>query len=127
VSDHSDARPLNTLILNIFGSGEGSFDLYEDDGLSMNFDKGAYAVTALRYATGPDGAHHLKIGPAVGSFQGQVQERAYELHIHASEKPAAVSVSGRPVEVTSWDPARAVAVVQLDKRSIRERVDVSWR
>ncbi|HEY3784336.1 MAG TPA: TIM-barrel domain-containing protein [Steroidobacteraceae bacterium] len=127
VSDYSDARPLNTLILNIFGSGEGSFDLYEDDGLSMNFDKGAYAVTALRYATGPDGAHHLKIGPAVGSFQGQVQERAYELHIHASEKPAAVSVSGRPVEVTSWDPARAVAVVQLDKRSIRERVDVSWR
>lgn len=126
-SDYSDARPLDTLILNVFGSGEGSFDLYEDDGISLDYDKGAYAVTSLRYATDHDGEHHLRIGPVRGSFQGQVQERAYELHLHASEQPGTVSVDGQATSLTTWDPATAVAVVQLPKRSIRDRVEVSWR
>jgi len=33
VSEYSDAKPLDTLILNVYGSGKGSFDLYEDDGV----------------------------------------------------------------------------------------------
>jgi len=35
VSDYSNAKPLDTLILNVYGSGQGSFDLYEDDGFRL--------------------------------------------------------------------------------------------
>src|SRR6266853_1658331 len=52
VSDYSNAKPLDTLILNVYGSGQGRFDLYEDDGVSLAYDKEEYAVTALTYATG---------------------------------------------------------------------------
>ncbi|HZO21146.1 MAG TPA: TIM-barrel domain-containing protein [Steroidobacteraceae bacterium] len=126
-SDYSDAHPLDKLILNVYGSGQGSFELYEDDGSTRDFDKGAYALTALRYNTSADGAHHLTIGPATGSFKGQVPERSYELHIHAGEKPTAVSVDGRASQALSWDSSEAIAVVQLAQRSIRDRIEVTWK
>jgi len=52
-------------------------------------------VTALRYATDSNGLHHLVIEPTRGSFQGQLPARSYELHIHAADKPASISVDGK--------------------------------
>jgi len=39
-SEYSDAKPLDTVILNVYGTGSGHFDLYEDDGISFDYDKG---------------------------------------------------------------------------------------
>jgi alpha-glucosidase (family GH31 glycosyl hydrolase) len=127
VSDYSNAKPLDTLILNVYGSGEGRFHLYEDDGVSLAYDKGEYAVTAVTYATNSNGLHHLVIEPTQGAFQGQLQVRSYELHIHATDKPASISVDGRDVGPGSWDAAQATAVVALPRRAIRDRIEVAWR
>ena len=127
VSEYSDARPLDKLILNVYGSGQGRFDLYEDDGVSLAYDKGEHAVTALTHATGSDGLHHLIIGPTQGTFHGQLQARSYELHIHATDKPGSIFVDGRPVGLESWDAAQAMAIVALPVRAIRERIEVVWK
>jgi len=50
VSEYSDAKPLDTLILNVYGSGQGSFDLYEDDGVSLAYAAGQQAHTLITYA-----------------------------------------------------------------------------
>lgn len=126
-SDYSDATPLNLLILNVYGSGEGRFDLYEDDGVSLAYDQGEYAVTALTYATDSKGLHHLVIEPTRGAFQGQLQARAYELHIHAPDRPASMSVDGKHVGPGTWDAAHATAVALLPRRAIRDRIEVTWR
>jgi alpha-glucosidase (family GH31 glycosyl hydrolase) len=127
VSASSDARPLDQLILNLYGSAAGRFDLYEDDGLSLGYEKGEYALTPLTYSTGRDGLHHLVIEPTQGTFQGQVAQRSYELRIHATDQPASLSVEGRPLGEASWDAAHATATVALPLRSIRDRIEVVWR
>jgi alpha-glucosidase (family GH31 glycosyl hydrolase) len=127
VSEYSNARPLDPLILNVYGSGQGSFDLYEDDGVSLDYDKGAHAVTALKYVTSSNGLHRLLIEPARGAFQGQLQARSYELRIHATDKPASISVDGKNVGSANWEAAQQVAVVELPKRDIRDRIEVVWR
>jgi alpha-glucosidase (family GH31 glycosyl hydrolase) len=127
VSDTSAARPLDTLILDVYGSGEGRFELYEDDGISLAYDKGEHALTALTYSTSSDGRHQLVIEPAKGSFQGQVEARSYELHIHTADKPASIAVDGKQLAPAGWDAARALAVVTLPQRSIRDRIEVTWR
>jgi hypothetical protein len=125
-SDYSDAKPLDTLILHVFGDGDGDFELYEDDGLSLDYGKGRYAITPMRHRTGADGGHELAIEPAKGDFEGQVQRRAYELRFHASKKPGALTVDGKPGPAWRWDGKEGVATAVIPARSVRDAVRVAW-
>ena len=122
----SDQRPLDTLILDVYGSGKGSFELYEDDGVSLAYRDGRHAMTPMTYATTGDGVHHLAVGPTTGTFAGQVQRRSYELHVHGVDRPSSVSVNGRRFDRWSWDAGDATAVITLPAQGIRDslRVDI---
>jgi alpha-glucosidase (family GH31 glycosyl hydrolase) len=128
VSQYSDEKlPVEQLIVNVYGSDQGSFDLYEDDGSSLRSDEqGQHAHTVLTHAVSSDGSHHLVIEPAQGTYAGQRQERAYELRILGSGRPSAVTINGARGHWT-WDSQRAAALITLPGRSIRERVSVEWR
>jgi alpha-glucosidase (family GH31 glycosyl hydrolase) len=126
-SDYSDEHALDTLILNVYGAGEGTFDLYEDDGVSLAYAEGAFAHTAMAHTADRDGLQHLTIEPTQGKYQGQLEERAYELRIHATDKPSTLSVDGREVGQWRWDAGAATAVIELPQRSIRDRISVTWR
>jgi alpha-glucosidase (family GH31 glycosyl hydrolase) len=126
-SDYSNAKPLDTVILNVYGSGRGSFELYEDDGISLAYGKDQYALTAMSYTTSSDDLHQILIEPTKGAFQGQVQARSYELHIHAPGKPTSIRFNGRDVGQGSWDAKRAMAIVVLPEQPIRDPVKVTWR
>jgi hypothetical protein len=94
----SKAKPLERLVVNVYGSGNGKFDLYEDDGISLDYERHRYALTPMRYAPGTDGMHRIVIGPTPGAFDGQVQRRSYEVRIHGIAKPGGISVDGEPVK-----------------------------
>src|SRR6201999_1163042 len=94
-SEYSDAKPLDTVILNVYGDGEGRFDLYEDDGTSLAYNNGESSVTPIVYSTDSNKLHHLVIGPAQGAFKGQITDRTFELHLHTADKPDSVSVDGQ--------------------------------
>ena len=126
-SDYSDAKPLDKIILNVYGTGKGSFDLYEDDGLSLGYTKGEYALTAMTYATKADGTHSLTIASAKGTYQGQPPARSYVVRVYAGSKPTTVSANGKPVTQWTWDDQDATATITLPKQSIRNGVSVTWR
>ena len=126
-SEYSDAKPLDTVILNVYGSGSGHFDLYEDDGISFDYNKGKSAVTAMDHSTDAGGQQHLTIAPTRGTFSGQVSQRAFELRIFAKNRPASVSVDGHDVGAVSWDADRSLATVTLPSHPIGDRTEVTWR
>jgi alpha-glucosidase (family GH31 glycosyl hydrolase) len=126
-SDYSDAKPLDTLILNVYGSGNGRFDLYEDDGASLDYAKGSYALTELRYDAKADGSHALTVAPAKGTYRGQPPQRAYDVRIHAAGKPQSISVNGKATTQWTWDDQDATATVTVPKQSIRDAVSIVWR
>jgi alpha-glucosidase (family GH31 glycosyl hydrolase) len=126
-SDYSDAKPLDTLILNVYGGGKGHFDLYEDDGLSLDYEKGRYAVTPMNYETHPDGSHTLTVAATQGTYTHQPAARSYEIRIHALRKPQSVNANGKPVTPWSWDDKEAVATITLPQQSIRDGMSVTWR
>jgi len=128
VSEYSDAKPLDSLILNIYGSGSGRFELYEDDGVSLGTDDpGRHALTAITHRVGSDGVHRLVIEPAAGAFPGQPSARAYQLRVHGAGKPSSISVDGREAGGWHWDAREHTASVSLPPHSIRERLSVEWR
>ncbi len=126
-SDYSDARPLDALIVNVYGSGKGHFDLYEDDGVSLDYAKGSYAITPMSYETRADGSHVLTLAAVKGTYKGQPLQRAYEVRIHAMTKPRSVCVNGKVVTAWHWDDKEATASVTVPRRDIRDAVSVGWR
>jgi alpha-glucosidase (family GH31 glycosyl hydrolase) len=127
VSDYSNAKPLDTVIVNVYGSGKGSFELYEDDGTSLGYKQGQYALTPMNYITTSDGSHQLVMAPTKGTFTGQVQARTYEVRIHAQEKPKSITADGKQISQWTWDDNNGTATITLPKQTIRDGMSLIWR
>jgi alpha-glucosidase (family GH31 glycosyl hydrolase) len=125
-SEYSDAKPLDRLVLNVYGSGGGTFDLYEDDGVSLNYGQ-QHAHTAIAHEVRNNGLQSLVIEPTDGAYAGQPATRSYEVRIYADSRPSSISVNGRDAGPWTWDTHRGVAVIALAGESIRDRVRLEWR
>ncbi|HEY2037151.1 MAG TPA: TIM-barrel domain-containing protein, partial [Steroidobacteraceae bacterium] len=113
------------LIVNVYGDGDSRFELYEDDGTSLDYQRGRYALTPMTYRTSASG-HELMIGPTAGSFAGQRDSRVYELRIHTARRPAVITVNGKRVGQWHWRPADSTADVMIPVETIRHTLKVTW-
>ena len=124
-SAYSNAKPLDPLVLQVYGSGDGRFDLYQDDGISLDYLKGQYALTPIAYAT-HGGLHRLVIGPTRGAYHGQLPQRGYAIDIHTRQRPEALAIDGHEATGFRWNAARRLAQIELPRSSIRDAVVVTW-
>jgi len=122
---YSEAQPLDRLIINVYGSGNGSFNLYEDDGSSLNYEA-QHAHTHIAHTAGSDG-QRLTIEATQGQYEGQPPARSYQLRILGTNQPSSISVNGQAAPRWTWDAQHAIAVVELPSQSIRTPVRVEWR
>lgn len=119
------SEPLGKLVMRVYPGIDGSdseFILYEDDGVSQDYERGAYAKTALRYSRRGDKSV-VTVAPAVGNYQGQLPERAYRLELAGFGTVSGVRVDGRKVK-TSIENGRTV--VDIPKRSITNPMKVEF-
>jgi alpha-glucosidase len=129
VVQHTGERPLEEITLRIFPpahSDAGSrFDLYEDDGRSLAYRRGRYALTTIECATGP-GLVTVRIGEPAGDRSVVPAPRRYRLEIWGGAAPGAVTVDGiGPLPRRAgpdaegpgwWVDARSVTTVRLPDR-----------
>jgi alpha-glucosidase (family GH31 glycosyl hydrolase) len=106
----TDEKPLNPLILSFYPGQKGALKLYEDEGNSNNFKKGAFTYTPVTSELSGN-AMNIVIAPVEGSFPGMLSSRAYELRFPCSFPPTRVSVNGQNIpysadaKVGSWSYA----------------------
>jgi len=69
-------KPGGDITLLVFTGANGSFDLYEDDGVSYGYEKGEFTRIPMRFdaATGT-----LTLGARTGSFPGMPEERTFKV------------------------------------------------
>ncbi|HET9865231.1 MAG TPA: TIM-barrel domain-containing protein, partial [Steroidobacteraceae bacterium] len=73
---YSAQKPGGDITLLVFTGADGSFDLYEDDGVSYGYEEGEFSRIPLRY----DAARGtLTIGARSGSFPGMPEERTFKV------------------------------------------------
>ena len=113
VMQYSDERPLDTLMLAVypFGGAEGTYELYEDDGKTLDHENGSFSHTLFWQRTNSTGGgrqFELSIGASTGSYAGQPQHRAYLADVHGVVmKPATVLVNAIPLpERATYDGLR---------------------
>jgi alpha-glucosidase (family GH31 glycosyl hydrolase) len=79
----TDELPADTLILNIYPSDNltAEFTLYEDDGLTLDYQIGNFAETYFEQSLSNQ-TLSIFIGQSIGSFSGKVNERTYLSEVH---------------------------------------------
>ena len=69
------------VIFEVWPSASGKAELYEDDGISLGYRKGEYALTPLTIEKTAKGAK-FTVGVRKGSFSGMPEKRRMRLKIH---------------------------------------------
>lgn len=95
--NYDGEKKADTLTLDIYPYKHSSFNMYEDDGLTREYRKGAFAKTLIEANAGKDVA--VTIRPATGNYTGKYLQRIYLLDIHQQKAPKQVLVNGVPVKM----------------------------
>jgi alpha-D-xyloside xylohydrolase len=80
-------KPGAPITVFVFTGADGSFDLYEDDGVSYGYERGEFSRIPLRYDSAKG---TLTIGERSGSFKGMPEKRTFKIRwIKTGAKPPA--------------------------------------
>jgi alpha-glucosidase (family GH31 glycosyl hydrolase) len=83
-------QKLSPMTVRIYPSGRSSFQLYEDDGTSYDYEKGVYAITLFRCVQVPDGIEISKSAPK-GKYK--ISERDHVFRVHSDMPVKSVSTA----------------------------------
>jgi alpha-glucosidase (family GH31 glycosyl hydrolase) len=99
---HTGEKPVDPLIVNVWPLAPGqssSYSVYEDSGVSVDYQRGVFARTPIHAAQAGD-TLRVEIGPVQGRYPGMMTARAYELRLPADWPPAAVTIDGKPLKLS---------------------------
>jgi alpha-glucosidase (family GH31 glycosyl hydrolase) len=98
-------KPVEQIELEVYPDGESHYQLYEDDGDSLDYQSGACAKTFIRCDAGRN-LVRLVIEPRQGTYRGMPAHRTYMIHLHMP-KPKSITVNGSPIPI-NYDAATGV-------------------
>ena len=90
---YSSEKPWDNLEIHVFKGADGTFTLYEDEGDSYNYEKGAYSTITFTLKGG-----RLSIGARIGAFEGMLGSRTFRI-VTSDGKTIDVNYNGKPITV----------------------------
>lgn len=103
--EYVNEKPEEAIHLFVFAGADGTFTLYEDEGLNYNYEKGDFSTIEIRYE---DAAGKLTLGERQGSFQGMVDQRTIQVTLIDREHPSALSWDQVPQHILTYDGGEIV-------------------
>jgi alpha-glucosidase (family GH31 glycosyl hydrolase) len=119
--------PLTKLVMLAYpaaGDCDNTYSLYEDDGISRDYERGIYATTDLNYRQN-DNHVTVTVNPAKGSYDGQVKKRSYQLQLPGLSAVNGLKVNGKKA-VAKYDAEGKRHVVDVPVTDITKRVTIEY-
>lgn len=88
--EYAGQKPDAPIELRVYRGADGSFDLYEDEGDTYNYEKGMRSIIPIHW---DDATGTLTIGARQGSFPGMAEHREFRLVVVAQDHGAGPAVS----------------------------------
>ncbi len=82
----SDEKPAEDIRLYVYAGADADFTLYEDDGLTFDYEKGACARIPIRW---DDATRTLTVGARSGAFPGMLEQRRFTVVVVDPAHPQA--------------------------------------
>jgi len=99
---YADEKPADPIVLWIYAGADGQFTLYEDDGVTYGYEKGAFARIPIRWN---EAARTLTIAKREGSFAGMQKERTFDVVLVSKAKPVGFSFAPKADKSVRYDGA----------------------
>ena len=80
----SDEKPAELINLYIYAGQNGTFQLYEDEGINYNYEKGKYATIDITYE---DAARTVSFSARKGQFPGMLKNRRFNVVLVSKDAP----------------------------------------
>ena len=119
------SRPSEMMLL-VAPGGDGTIDLYEDEGDTQNYQNGAYTTTTITHQRTLTDAI-LTIEPRKGQFEGMLTERSYQVKFLGEYMPESVSVEGAESSEWSYDEAQQAVIVTIPTTACSQKVTIRMR
>jgi alpha-D-xyloside xylohydrolase len=98
--EYADEKPAGPIELRIFRGANGKFDLYEDEGDTYNYEKGAHALIPLRWS---EADKTLTIGDRQGEYSGMPQQITLNIVWVSPGHGVGEMVETKPDKVVNYD------------------------
>ena len=93
-------KPADPITLYVYEGRDGQFSLYEDDGLTYDYERGAYAEIPI---TWNDRSKTLTLGKRLGHFSGMLEHRTFQIVTVSRKKPVGYSTDVPPLKSITYD------------------------
>ena len=108
-----------SLVLWVIPGADGEGSLYEDQGDSEAYKDGEFATTRFSQTHSEEGTT-LTIKPREGSYEGMLQERAWQVVFFCVEEPDNVRVNGEETSDWTYDEVLQRLTVNVPTRPCSE-------
>ena len=89
----------DTWFCPVCGARKRDFTLYEDDGLSYDYEKGASSRIPIHW---DDHSRTLTIGERSGSFKGMLKTRTFDVVLISKDQPRAYDSTSAPTKTVKY-------------------------
>ena len=116
---HVDRGSCGRIDFHVWPDADGKFELYEDDGVTLNYRKGMYATVPMSVAR-TDGGARFTIGRRHGTDRGSYSTpgpQDYSAVFHVAAAPKSAQRDGKPAEF-KWDPETKTCTIRLGAVSV---------
>ena len=131
---YTGEKPVDSLTVNIWPVEPGtssSYSVYEDSGVSVEYQNGVYARTPIKASQTGDSLR-VEIGPVEGSYPGMMKSRRYQLRLPADWPPERVTVNSAAVKRAGptgeggwfFEGNTLTTVIPVPSESVEARVTV---
>lgn len=97
---YSTEKPADKITLYVYTGAHGSFDLYEDENINYNYEKGNYARIHITY---DDAAKTLTIGERNGTYTGMLEKRTFNIVWVKADHPVGLGSNTQSQQVVGYE------------------------
>lgn len=102
---YTGEKPSDPLQLMVYTGADGTFVLYEDDGLTYKYEQGEFSLIPFRWN---EKGKTLEIGDRSGTFDGMPGQRTIEVHLVSPDHPCGYNQMTRPDTTVTYNGKRMV-------------------
>jgi alpha-D-xyloside xylohydrolase len=95
-------KPSDPITLYVYAGADGSFVLYEDQGATFDYEKGAFSQIPMRW---DDKTGTLTLGKRTGSFVGMLDHRTFQVVLVSKAHPVGFSPTATPSKTAEYTGA----------------------
>jgi alpha-D-xyloside xylohydrolase len=92
-------KPSDPTTLYVYSGANGSFVLYEDQGTTFDYEKGAFSQISIEWN---DKAGTLTIGKRTGTYDGMLDHRTFQIILVSKAHPVGFAPTATPLKSVQY-------------------------